>query len=99
MKAADLFEEPVESSWVADISYRDQSSTVIMTLHDGRQYIINNVPLATFEHWENADSIGNFFKTYIEGKFVLKRARKTVKKPNDQENRNKPEEKEEQNQG
>jgi frataxin-like iron-binding protein CyaY len=74
MKASEIFEDAVQSSWLSDISYNAETSEVRMSLSNGLAYNINNIPQELFDKWLAAPSKGNFFKTNIEGNFVIKRA-------------------------
>jgi hypothetical protein len=59
-----LIEEPVKSSWIADLTYvefDDGSGGVNMTTLGGKTYFIENVPYETYERWMRALSKGKFW--------------------------------------
>lgn len=64
-----LTEEPVKSSWIADLTYvefKDGSGGVNMTTHGGRTYFIEDVPYETYEQWMKALSKGKFWWSDIK---------------------------------
>jgi len=57
----------MHSSWIHDAE-RNGDGSVTMTLENGRVYRVEDVPAATFNRWQSADSAGKFFSDNIRGK-------------------------------
>lgn len=63
-----LLEEPVDSSWIADIDaeYQDDGTLlVIMTTLDGREYELPGIDKKTYREWLKAPSKGRFWWSRI----------------------------------
>jgi len=72
MKYTDIIqEEPVVSSWIADLSFEDDN--VIMSLDSGRAYEIENVPEDVYTSWLDFGSKGQFWHGYIRGMYPVYR--------------------------
>lgn len=69
MKFIELYETPVMSSWIEDLTYRPKSKAVIMTLLSGGRYQINNVTPILYKRWVAASSKGKFWHKNIRAKF------------------------------
>lgn len=65
-----LFEETVDSSWIAELDYED-AGNVIMELLSGRRYRIYGVPEDIFQSWLQADSKGKFWHAYLRGMYQV----------------------------
>ena len=65
-----LTEEAVNSSWIADLSYDEDTGSVIMTTLGGGEYEIPDVPREEFEEWVSAPSKGKFWWSDIRGVFT-----------------------------
>lgn len=65
-----LTEEAVNSSWIADLSYDEDTGSVIMTTLGGGEYEIPDVPYEEFEAWVSAPSKGKHWWSDIRGIFT-----------------------------
>lgn len=65
-----LREEAVSSSWIADLTYDEDTGSVIMTTLTGSEYEIPEVPYEEFEAWINAPSKGKHWWSDIKGIFT-----------------------------
>ena len=65
-----LSEEAVSSSWIADLTYNEETGSVIMTTLGGGEYEIPNVPYEEYEEWINAPSKGKHWWSAIKGIFT-----------------------------
>lgn len=70
MRIRDLYEIPVRSSWLSDLTYDDNS--IILTISTGERYIINGVPETVYNDWVDAKSKGQFFHQKIKNAFTIK---------------------------
>lgn len=61
----ELVEDPVESSWIEDIAYDEAQDGVLMTLNNGRQYIVNDMSEDDFTFWLESESKGQHWHAYI----------------------------------
>lgn len=64
-----LTEEPVDSSWIADIELEyqeDGTYVVIMTTHQGREYELYGVDKKTYNQWLASGSKGEFWWDQIK---------------------------------
>lgn len=71
-----LFEKPVDSSWLVDISYNRKTNTARMiTQHRGRQtvYYITGISRREFDKWHKAPSQGKYWHKHINGYYDVKR--------------------------
>lgn len=57
----------VFSSWIEDLTYDYENKSVIMTLLNGRQYTIEDVPEEIYQEWLSAYSKGKFWHSDIKG--------------------------------
>ena len=64
-----LNEESVLSSWIEDLTWDDPNVT--MTLNNGRDYMIHNVPYGVFEEWLASSSKGRFWHGYVRGDYMV----------------------------
>jgi hypothetical protein len=62
-----LTEEAVNSSWIADLSYDEDTGSVIMTTLSGSEYEIPDVPYEEFEAWVSAPSKGKHWWESVRG--------------------------------
>ena len=62
-----LLEKDVESSWIGDISNKRKDLSVILTLHNGRRYMIRGMSRHQFDLWHNAPSKGKYFHKFVNG--------------------------------
>lgn len=58
---------PVESSNLSRIRYHEDSRTLEIEFHGGRQYQYFEVPKGVFEGLKTADSHGSYFHEHIRG--------------------------------
>lgn len=75
MRIRDLFEAPVDSSWVKDLTYAYpwNLKTVIMTTKVGYKYRILDVPQHVLAKWKKSPSKGQFFHQYIKHNYRVVR--------------------------
>ena len=84
MRVDELFEEKVYSSWIDRIdlingnSWEEKFSSlfsrtvdVLMTLENGRKYLIQQVPKFLYQQWLRAPSKGKFFHWMIKNRFNI----------------------------
>lgn len=57
----------VDSSHIADVSYREKDNTLIVTWKRGKRYEYANVPKEVFDAFLAAPSQGEYFNAYIKG--------------------------------
>lgn len=71
MKIKELFisEEPVISSWIADLSL--DGTNVIMTLGNGNSYVIQGIDSELYQSWLNAASKGRFWHNQIKNTYQV----------------------------
>jgi hypothetical protein len=62
-----LTEEAVNSSWIEDLTYDEETSSVIMTTLTGASYEIPDVPYEEFEAWVSAPSKGKHWWSDVKG--------------------------------
>ena len=62
-----LTEEAVNSSWILDLSYDEDTGSVIMTTLSGSEYEIPDVPYEEFEAWVSAPSKGKHWWESVRG--------------------------------
>jgi len=60
---------PVESSFIAEAGYDEESARMYLHLLDGSRYIYFLVPRQVFEDFLAADSQGNFLNTVIKPRY------------------------------
>lgn len=70
-----LLEKKVESDWISDITYNRPNKILTMRLSNGRTFSIPGISRAVFEKWHKAPSKGQFWHTYIKGKYKVTRIR------------------------
>ena len=73
MKLQDLMEEPVQSSWIENLTLIRTGKDVTMVTNAGNRYRIKNVPYPLYIAWIQSDSKGKFWHRNIRGKFIVKR--------------------------
>jgi len=61
----ELVEDPVESSWIEDLEYSEAQDGVLMTLNNGRQYLVQDMSEDDFTFWFEAESKGQHWHAYI----------------------------------
>jgi predicted RNA-binding protein with PUA domain len=61
-----LNEQPVLSSWIADITLQRNERDVTMTLGNGRKYKVASVGRTVYTAWVNSESKGKFWHTKIK---------------------------------
>ena len=66
-----LNEKHVESTWITNLTYNRPNKVLTMKVTGGKTYTIHNISRSTFEKWFNSDSKGQFFHTYIKGKYTI----------------------------
>jgi hypothetical protein len=73
MKLYELFlhEEPVLSSWIADLEL--DNNNVIMTLGNGISYIVKEVGEDIYSKWIAASSKGRFWHEQVKTIYEVKR--------------------------
>jgi hypothetical protein len=68
-----LEEQPVLSSWIADITLQRNERDVTMTLGNGRKYKVASVGRTVYTAWVNSDSKGKFWHANIKGRHRVQR--------------------------
>jgi hypothetical protein len=62
------------STWIADIKYLPfPVKDLILTLKNGKQYRVHNVPLAVYQKFFSRPSKGKFWHSDIRGKYKVTR--------------------------
>lgn len=59
MKIIELLEATVKSSWISDITY--DGKDVILTVRDGKRYLIKNMPKNVVRNWLRSKSKGAYW--------------------------------------
>ncbi len=67
---AQIEEDPVESSWLQDLSYDEKTNNVIMSTRRD-DYVIYNVPFETYQGWVDAGSKGTYFHRFIKNNYRI----------------------------
>lgn len=70
---ATLNEIAVMSSWISNLSVRDNN--IIVTVRNGRQYRVYGAG-RLFREWNRSPSKGKFWHARIRGKFMVRRVSK-----------------------
>lgn len=68
-----LVEQPVLSSWIADITLQRNERNVTMTLGNGRKYKVASVGRPVYTAWVNSESKGKFWHTNIKRRHRVQR--------------------------
>lgn len=68
-----LDEQPVLSSWIADITLQRNERDVTMTLGNGRKYKVASVGRPVYTAWFNSGSKGKFWHTNIKRRHRVQR--------------------------
>lgn len=68
-----LIEKKVQSSWITDIRHNREKKELIMSLNNGRKFLIPGVTRTVFDQWTRWPSKGRFFHDRIKGKFQVTR--------------------------
>ncbi len=69
-----LDEEAVLSSWIEDLAI-DKDGDVLMSLHSGRSYVIQNLGKDTYQTWISAGSKGKFWHSNIKNNYQVRRVK------------------------
>ena len=72
-KTCKLEEKAVQSTWITDIVHNRKEKYVTMRLSNGRQFRIPGIARTFFERWINSPSKGQFWHTFVKGKFQVSR--------------------------
>lgn len=70
-----LIEKPVESTWIADISYNRKQKIASMRLSNNKVYYIYNISRREFDKWHVSSSKGKFWHYNVRDFYDVKRAR------------------------
>lgn len=72
MRFAEIInEKPVESAWISHLTYNRPNRVLTMRLSNSNAYTIAGITRTTFEKWLRAPSKGQFYHTYIKGRYPL----------------------------
>lgn len=69
----ELDEDPVSSSWISDITLRNNKRDIVMTIANGKKYLVRNPGIKLFRAWIKTGSKGQFWHQYIKNKFLVTR--------------------------
>lgn len=74
MRLRELFETPVVSSWITDITLMtDRSGNCVFATRSGRRYRVEGVGEQVFDQWIAAPSKGQFFNDVIRDQYEIVR--------------------------
>jgi hypothetical protein len=65
-------EVAVLSSWIADLEI-DRDGDVLMTLNNGRAYVVQRAGDDVYRAWTGASSKGKFWHSDIKGNYSVRR--------------------------
>ncbi len=68
-----LFEKPVQSAWISDLTYNRPNRVLTMRLSNGKSFSIPGVTRTTFEQWTKSPSKGSFFHRQIKDRYKVNR--------------------------
>jgi KTSC domain len=68
-----LFEKPVQSTWISDISHNRPGKVLTLKLSNGKSFSIQGISRTTFEQWARSPSKGKFFHLHINGRYKVNR--------------------------
>lgn len=68
-----LKEEPVLSSWIADVTLQKNNRDITMTLGNGRRYVIRGAGPAQHTAWLRAPSKGQYWHQNVKNRFPVVR--------------------------
>lgn len=68
-----LAEEPVNSSWITDLTYNKPNKILTVRLSNGKTYSVENIDELIYNSWLNSLSKGQFYHEYIKNKYVVNR--------------------------
>lgn len=68
-----LCEDPVQSSWIGDITLQRTGANVTMKLNNGRRYLVKGVREPLFRKWLASESKGKFWHQNIKGRHMVQR--------------------------
>jgi hypothetical protein len=68
-----LNEEPVMSSWIADIALQNNNRDITMTLGNGIRYVVKGAGEAIYQGWMQAPSKGQFWHNSIRDTYQVVR--------------------------
>jgi uncharacterized ferredoxin-like protein len=71
MITKDLFETPVVSSWIEDLTWDEESGCTILTTLTGRSYYFR-MSYEKYEDWLNFSSKGSFYHYYVKESYMKK---------------------------
>jgi len=69
----ELDEDPVASSWISDITLRNNRRDIVMTIANGKKYLVKNPGMRMFRAWIQSGSKGQFWHQNIKNKFLVTR--------------------------
>jgi KTSC domain len=73
VRASQLREKKVQSTWITDLTYNRPNKILTMRLSNGVSYSIPGITRTTFEQWTKTPLKGTFFHDRIKDKFNVKR--------------------------
>jgi len=68
-----ICEEPVQSTWISDLTLQNNGKDVTMALNTGRRYRVAGVGPAVYRQWVAAQSKGRFWHDQIRGNYSVER--------------------------
>jgi len=68
-----ICEEPVQSTWISDLTLQNNGTDVTMALNTGRRYRVAGIGPTLYNQWVAAASKGRFWHDQIRGVYAVER--------------------------